>query len=133
MWKNREVRLKACQHRWWKLATAERGEERPQPLNTTRASKGGGGSEHQGHQEITWSPIILGNERISVILSRVIAFFLRSHVLILSSYIQDIIHLLQRVAEIYVSKKAYLEGTDVEARYSSIPQNMGLVALEFFL
>ena len=74
-------------------------------------------------------PIVSGNGALTENLSIYVDSFLKPFVVNLSSYIKDTIYLLRKLEGLHVSSGALLVAIDVEALYSSIPHNLGLIAI----
>lgn len=75
-------------------------------------------------------PIISGNGSLTQNLSKFIDSHLRPHMFNVPSYIRDTIHLVQNIDGLQVPSNAVLVAIDVEALYSSIPNDRGLACIQ---
>lgn len=66
-------------------------------------------------------------------LSKLVDGYLRPHVLGIPSYIKDTIHLLQHIDGLQVPPDLLLVAINVEALYSSIPHDRGLICIKRIL
>ncbi|CAJ0934562.1 unnamed protein product [Ranitomeya imitator] len=88
---------------------------------------------HEGFSPLKGRPIVSGNDSVSQNCGIYVDKILRQSITALPSYIHDTSDLLLKIEDITVDKGTYLASIDVDVLYSSIPHNMGLKAVEFYL
>lgn len=84
---------------------------------------------HKGLYNPPERPIISGNGCVFEAVHWVIDDHLRPHVINLTSYIKDTIHLLQSLENLEISSSALLTTIDIESLYNSIPNDLGVPAV----
>ncbi|CAJ0944101.1 unnamed protein product [Ranitomeya imitator] len=88
---------------------------------------------HKGINPLKGRPIVSGIDSLTQKLGLYIDRILRPFVISLSSYIRDTTDLLLKLDQITLDEDMRLCSIDVEALYSSIPHNKGVMAVDYYL
>ncbi|CAJ0952335.1 unnamed protein product [Ranitomeya imitator] len=91
------------------------------------------GGIHKGTTPLKERPIVSGNNSLAERLGIYVDKILKPFVHALNSYVRDTTNLLGKLDGVYLEDDMILASIDVEALYSSIPHDKGLLAVNHFL